>query len=445
MADEAPFRASGLASGLDTNYIIEQLTKIESIPIGRLQQRQSAFNRQVSVLGDLTSKLQAFKTAASKLATDGGLGVKSTTENTAFSATPGTGAAAGQYDIEVTQLATAARARSGGNTKDAAMKSGTMTVSIEGTNYAIAINEGDSLATIATAIKQSGAAVTATVLNNGTQDFLSIVRKDSGFTVGTTAANALNVTLNQTGLTGENIAFTETDAVNAEFKVNGLDFERSSNTVKDAVPGTTLVLKKQGTGQETLLLENDTTQTAANLKSFVDTYNSVMGAITVNLSPSILSDRNQTLAGDGSLRSLQRSLQNIITNTVSGLGNVRTLADLGLKTNSKDGTVSIDTAKLQKALDQDSSAVNSIFSTATTGVSAVVDSLSSLYTNSADGILTKRKSSISSQLNGMGRQLESMNLRLEAFRTNLVNQFTAMEKTISGLKATGNFLSQNFK
>jgi flagellar hook-associated protein 2 len=42
----------------------------------------------------------------------------------------------------------------------------------------------------------------------------------------------------------------------------------------------------------------------------------------------------------------------------------------------------------------------------------------------------------------MDRQLESMNLRLESFRTNLVNQFTAMEKTISGLKATGNFLAQ---
>lgn len=439
---EAAFRASGLASGLDTNFLVEQLTKFESIPIDRLRAKQSAFSNQVSALGDLVSKLEAFKTAGAKLSSDGGLGVKTTTTNESFTATPGTAAAAGQYDINITNLATSARSRSAGNTKDAAIKSGTLNLSVQGTAYAIAIGEGNTLKDIATSIKNSGAPVTATVLNNGTQDFLSIVRKDSGFTVGSDPTSGLVVTPDQTGLTGENVAFATTDAANAAFTVNGLAFTRSSNVVTDAVPGTTLTLKKKLLGEESLLLENDTTQTASNLKGFVDTYNALMGTVSANLRPSAKSDRQYSLAGDGALRSLQKSLQGVLTSIVGGQGNVRTLADIGFKTSQKDGTISIDTARLQKALDADSSAVNGIFSTATTGVSDLVDEITSRYTNSTDGILTSRKKGINSQIKGMDRQLESLTIRLDAYRTNLINQFSSMERTISGLKTTGAFLTR---
>jgi len=200
---DATFRASGLASGLDTNSIVDQLTKLEAIPIDRLKSRQAAFNTQITSLGDLSAKIESLKGAANGLAKNGGLGVKQTTTNTAFVATPGTSAVAGQYDIEITDLASNARARTLGNTKDAAIKSGTLGINVSGTNYDITINDGDTLATIAASIKASGAAVTATVLNNGTQDYLSIVRKVSGFTVGTAAADALVITPNKTGGTGE--------------------------------------------------------------------------------------------------------------------------------------------------------------------------------------------------------------------------------------------------
>jgi hypothetical protein len=35
-----------------------------------------------------------------------------------------------------------------------------------------------------------------------------------------------------------------------------------------------------------------------------------------------------------------------------------------------------------------------------------------------------------------------MNLRLDVRKTTLINQFTAMEKVVSGVKSTGNFLTQ---
>ena len=40
------------------------------------------------------------------------------------------------------------------------------------------------------------------------------------------------------------------------------------------------------------------------------------------------------------------------------------------------------------------------------------------------------------------RRLERMQLRVDAFKQNLTAQFTAMEKVVAGLKASGSFLSQ---
>ena len=43
---------------------------------------------------------------------------------------------------------------------------------------------GSTLADVAFAIRQSGAPVTATVINDGTQNFLSIVNNETGYPLG---------------------------------------------------------------------------------------------------------------------------------------------------------------------------------------------------------------------------------------------------------------------
>ena len=53
----------GLASGLDTNSIIDSLVQLQSAPIAALQKRQGGVKSQVSLLGDLASKLAALMLA----------------------------------------------------------------------------------------------------------------------------------------------------------------------------------------------------------------------------------------------------------------------------------------------------------------------------------------------------------------------------------------------
>jgi flagellar capping protein FliD len=42
----------------------------------------------------------------------------------------------------------------------------------------------------------------------------------------------------------------------------------------------------------------------------------------------------------------------------------------------------------------------------------------------------------------MDTDADRLQLRIDAFKANLTAQFTAMEKIVSGLKAAGNFLTQ---
>src|SRR5437870_1416765 len=71
MATTPTFSTGGLASGLDTASIIDQLTNIESAPITLNNDSISSYRAQISALGDLLSNLNALKSAGASLKTSG--------------------------------------------------------------------------------------------------------------------------------------------------------------------------------------------------------------------------------------------------------------------------------------------------------------------------------------------------------------------------------------
>ncbi len=123
---------------------------------------------------------------------------------------------------------------------------------MQGTTYdPITITDGESLGDVAGAIRALGAPVSAVVLNDGTKQYLSVTNLDTGFT-GADASTALQISENSTGTQGQSLGFAQVHgASNALFTVDGLQFTRQSNTVTDAIPGTTLTLKGQTNTTET--------------------------------------------------------------------------------------------------------------------------------------------------------------------------------------------------
>jgi flagellar hook-associated protein 2 len=435
------FTAGGLASNLDTNTIIDGLVALEQQPLTLLQKQQAAYSTQISTLGSIASRLSALETAAKALGSGGALAVNVTSSNTSFTATAGTGAQAGSYDVTATGLAAAAKARSTGFASGATVKGGSLDLAIDGKHYVTGSwADGAGLADVAAAIQASGAPVSATILNDGTNSYLSVTKLDTGYAIGTDPKQSLVMTENSTGSQGQALGFKSIqDPANATFTIDGLDFTRTSNTVSDALPGVTLSLESIG-DKETLTLANDVSGTKAKLQTYVDAYNAVMQIVQGELSPAANTDRTQTLAGDATVRGLQQMLQGLNIQQVSGLGTVRTLADLGVKTN-QDGTLTIDDAVLSNAVASSPNSVNALFSTASTGLSAVVSAAVDQYVLPASGLLTLDQSGLQDRVKQMTDQESTLQTQLDAYRTSLQNQFTAMESVVSQWKTVGSYLS----
>jgi flagellar hook-associated protein 2 len=257
-------------------------------------------------------------------------------------------------------------------------------------------------------------------------------------------ADAMTIAETITGAGGNPLSLAMiAPADNARFTVDQLAFTRTSNTTADAIPGATLTLNGQTSGgPETLLLDTDSAATQRNLQNFVTAYNNVMQAVQSQLAVTPATNRTATLAGDPAIRALQQDLGSLVMNPV-GTGPVSTLADLGIKT-ERDGSLTLDATKLERAMALDPAAVNDLFQNATTGMSKTVDSLVKQYTDPTIGMLTVDKLEAGKTVSRMDDQISSLQLRVDQYHDTLVQQFTAMETVVSQMKAIGSFLTSQF-
>lgn len=447
----SPITFGGLASGLDTASIVDKLVEIESASLVKLQKRQTGVRSQVSALGEIASMVAALETSAKSLGENGVLGLKSTSTNTAFSGVPGSSAVAGSYRIQVTELAQAAKARSTGFLSGELAAAGTLAFTVQGKPYSVNVGNTTTgtpatLDEVAASLRASGAPISAVVLDDGTNRYLSVTSTASGYPLDQTPAAALALTHTVTGGTGKALGMAITQpAVNATFILDGdLQFTRTSNTVTDAVPGTTLTLKAKGGAAEDLVLANDPDATKGKLQGFADAYNGVLRLVQKELQTTAQTDRGRTLTGDSTLRYLQTRLQSLVSALVPGTGTVRSLADIGLKTSSKDGSLSIDATVLGAALEREPGSLNALFSTAGTGVQALTTGFAQAFTRSGDGLITSRKESLDASAKRMDDDVLRMQARIDSYRAGLVKRFTAMEDAISKIKSTGTFLTSQW-
>ncbi len=289
----------------------------------------------------------------------------------------------------------------------------------------------------------SGAPVSAVALTDSSgKTYLSLTSLATGTPLDGSAALAVSFT-RADGATGENLDFgtpTVTAATNASLKIDGLSFVRTSNTVADALPGVTLTLGQANQTAEDVVVDTDADGTQAKLQKLVDAYNGVMTLLQRQLNVTKDTDRSKSLVGDPVVRQVKSQLQKLISTQVPGLGGIRTLADLGLKT-AQDGSLSINADTLGKALANDPSAVNAMFTTSGTGLKDLVNSLVNAETESGSGLLVTRQDSLNQTITNMDRQKATLQARLDAYQSALQAQFDAMEKTVSQLKSIGNFLS----
>ncbi|MEO7031966.1 MAG: flagellar cap protein FliD N-terminal domain-containing protein, partial [Herbaspirillum sp.] len=98
---------SAIGTGLDVNSIVTQLMTVESQPLVALAKKEASYQAKLSAFGSLSGALSSFQTALGNLSDINKFQkqTSSSSDVTIATGTASSNAAAGQYDVNVTQLA----------------------------------------------------------------------------------------------------------------------------------------------------------------------------------------------------------------------------------------------------------------------------------------------------------------------------------------------------
>ncbi|WPH19568.1 flagellar filament capping protein FliD [Variovorax paradoxus] len=473
----ASFSSLGVGSNLDLSTLLTQLQTAESQPLVLLQQRQVSYTSKLSAYGTLQSSLSTLQTAAKKLSDPAlfqGVKAVSSAADVLTASAAGT-ATAGTYAVNVTQLAQPQSLVAAGQASTTtAIGSGTITIDFgaitggtldpatgtytgagftpDATRTAVPITingSNNTLAGIRDAINAAKAGVSASIVNDGsgTPNRLVLTSLQSGETssmrVSVAGDAALQGLLNNDPAGTQNLRQTVA-AQNAELTVNGIAVTSASNTVKEAIQGTTLTLLK--TGASSLSTQADTAAVETAINDFVKAYNSLQATARTLTTYDQDSKTGAALVGDSTLRNLQTSIRQALTTPQAGGANdMKVLSEIGVAF-QKDGTMAVDSAKLKSALAGNLAGVSGLFASATGSTAGYGKQLSALVDNltSTGGALKVASDGMTASLKQLDQQYTDMQMRVEAKVERYRAQFTQLDLLMSQMNSTSNYLTQQF-
>ena len=412
---------SGLASGLDTSSIITQLVALKQQSVTSLEKDRSAAQSEISSLGKLSSALDEFSEYLEDFQE-----IDSVLSNTASSSDEDIAtvvadgeAARGDFSLLVNELAQVEKDRSVAFANaDAEVTAGTLEIAVYGEDsISIEIAEGATLADVRNQINSAGGEFSATIVDSGSGAYLSITALKSGHEIGGAASDAITITETYSGSNGTALGLTEVQtAKNAQFEIDGLAVERTSNEVDDVIDGVTLNLKAKDATPVTISIAPDPEKVTETFQGLVDKYNSLMDSLDS------IEDEQGALA-----RRLRTSLQSAFSSTVSGLnGNYTMPASIGITTNPYSGKMELDTDVLEEVLASDSLSMARIFAEDDNGVADRLINLFETYTDS-DGILDITQETLNRRVDELDSRIITRQAQVDAYETRLSEQFTALE------------------
>src|SRR4051812_7871418 len=337
----------GLASGLDTNSIVDQLMAIERQPQNRLKLKQGQIDARKAALGDVASRLKNLRLAAQDLKSATlWLDTQSVDVNdpTKLTATRTGGSGTGAYQVNVTQLASASQHWvSYPATPPAA--DDTLTFTTSSGSHQVTITAGSDITAAANTVNADAASpvYASVVTTSGGAQYLAFSSKTTGQTSDFSVSDS-------GGLLVED-ASKAVAGLNAKGTVGTQSFDEATNVIADMIPGVQLALKGVTGGSPVAVTVGnpaaDSGAIAAKMKAFVDQYNSTVDFIRSKLNeprvanPQTAADYAKgVLHGDTSLTALLSRMRITMTNEYAA-GNPDTLdqlSELGITTGSASAT-----------------------------------------------------------------------------------------------------------
>lgn len=447
----ATITSLGVGSGLDLDSILTSLEESkEASLLTPITNQETSVNAEISAYGTLTSALTKLQTAAEALA-DSSLyeSLSTSLSGSGVTAATTSKAEAGTYTLQVTQLAQAQSLSTDGvASKTTALGTGTLTLQV-GTADAVSItldSSNNTLEGIRTAINASGAGVTASIVNDGSDTPYRLVLTsnstgtESAMTVSYTGTDSTDQASSLLGYDGSSGNMTQTvKALDAELTLNGISITSQSNTVEGALQGVTLNLSATGSSQ-TLTISQDTDA----ISTFVTAYNSYVSSVDTLTAYNADSDTAGELLGDSTTRRISTELSSDLY-TAIGSGTFSYLSQLGISLNV-DGTLQIDEDTLTSAITDNIDAVSAFF-IGTDGTSGFIGQMTDDLDNYLDedsGLIVARTDSLESKLVQLEERYAEKQALIDSEMARWTDEFTQLDTLISSLNSTSDYLTTQF-
>lgn len=465
---------TGIGSGIDIDSIVKSMVAAERAPKEtQLANLEKKTTTQITAIGALKSAISEFQTALGGLNKPELFQARSATSSKSdqVAVTASTKAGAGSYQVEVKSLATSSKValQPFPNTAEApaTFGGGTLTFKVGDKSLEVTVDEGNNtLAGIRDAINAGGKdmGLTATIVTDdaGARLVLSSSRTGAGEDI-TVEGETTNAALGSFSL--EELKFdgsidqpdpddedamalyrkgpmTLSQAQSAQISVDGLLITSKTNKIEGAIEGVTLDLKAKTAANEPLTINvaEDKGGVKKQVQSFVEAYNKLIGVINAQTKVTSVGDGKTpvtgALVGDATARTLLGTIRNELVN-VQGDGALRALSDIGITT-QKDGTLGIDSAKLDKAMADNFTDLPGLF-TGEKGLASRLDAKLKPYTETG-GILEQRNKVMTETISGIDKQREDLNRRVTSLQERLFKQFNAMDLLVGQLANTSSSL-----
>jgi flagellar hook-associated protein 2 len=432
--------------GIDVTATVSAFVQAARVPEQLWQTQQQNLTLQNNVLNTLNSNLSSLLTDINALNDPLGAFSARTVTSSQSSIVSGAvtnSAAIGNHVITVNNLATTGSYYSG-SVADAntALGSGSFDLQV-GNGSAVTINVGssDTLTTLAASINQQNLGVTANVVTDSTGARLTLVSNASGSAGDITISNA-------TGMSG--LAFTKgTTGQDASLTVDGVPVTSSTNTVTGVVNGLTINLNGiTAAGQQVQLsVGADTSQMSQAINNFVKDYNTIIAAINQQFAVDPTSRSTGPLGADPTLRQVQQQLLGDMSQVVSSGTGISTLSDLGITMNN-DGSLSVNSATLNSALQNNLAGVQTFFqgNGTVTGFAQTMASQLNTLTDPTEGAFYVELTGNKQTSQDLQNQINDFEVYIGNLQTQLTaqyNQLNAELQSIPSQKAYMNALFGN--
>jgi flagellar hook-associated protein 2 len=439
---------TGLGSGLPIQDLADQLRDAQRAPFdARFERQQTKFTTQLSGFGILKSAMEKLKSSVDGLKdADDYLKRKASASQSDFlSVTSSKEAIAGSYDISVDQLAQSAKyVTQSGFAETEALGAGTVSLTLGSDSFDITLDADDTLEDLRDAINSASdnVGIDATIITDSSGQRLIFNSETTG------QANDISIAVTD-GDTGDGVDLNRLasldrlrKAEDAQITVDGVvNLTSDTNTFDEVVDGVDITVKKVQTVDDedtTISVSLDKNNIKTQVQSLINAYNEMKDTLaSISRVSTTVSDG--ALAGDSTPRLVDSQIRRVFQSAIEGA--TTTLTELGV-TSTKDGKFELDSGKLDEVIDNDFSAVSTLFA----GDNGLANKLSNTLDNytKINGLLDGRIDTMNNNLEKLREDKVRIDVRMESYRKRILDQFITMDSIVGSLTSTGNYLQGQF-